>query len=311
MKKIFYVIGYNGGGGGIGAIYFQTLAFIIYALNKGYIPIVDMQHYYNQYFKDGRVYKDNSWEYFFEQPCGYTLNDLDDDSEIIISKPSDISGGINLNLFLRNIPRSRVIYKDYFNKVKFNKSIEKYLKDSYQEIIGGEQEVLGILCRGTDYVNNKPYAHPVQPDPKVIINKAKELLKKYNYKKIWLATEDNNIYNMFRNEFGDMLINNPQYRFSDTSHFYLADVKIDRENHSYNLGKEYLRTLYILSKCKYIIGGRTAGIVFTWIISNGFLNQKYVCIWNLGFYRIKLLKRLKAKIKGNLDPIYISDSDNQ
>ena len=56
MKKIFYVIGYNGGGGGIGAIYFQTLAFIIYALNKGYIPIVDMQHYYNQFLPTGQMF---------------------------------------------------------------------------------------------------------------------------------------------------------------------------------------------------------------------------------------------------------------
>ena len=32
MKKVFYIIGYNGGGGGLGAIYFQTLTYIVYAL---------------------------------------------------------------------------------------------------------------------------------------------------------------------------------------------------------------------------------------------------------------------------------------
>ena len=57
-----------------------------------------------------------------------------------------------------------------------------------------------------------------------------------------------------------------------------------RENHNYKLGKEYLLTIYILSKCKYIIGGRTAGIAGSWLLSNGFANQKYVYIWNLGLY---------------------------
>lgn len=308
MKKVFYIIGYNGGGGGLGAIYFQTLTYIVYALKQGYIPIVDMKHYYNQYFKDNRVYKDNTWEYFFEQPCGYTLNDIDDNSEILIAKSSDLTDGINLGMFLKDIPKSRIIFKDYFNKVKFNSDIKKYLEDSYNSIIGEEKEVLGILCRGTDYINNKPYAHPVQPDPKIVIKKAKKLLQLYNYKKIWLATEDNNIYQKFKKEFGDLLIENPQYRFPNTSNNYLSDIKVERENHFYNLGKEYLRTLYILSRCKYIIGGRTAGIVTTWLISEGFKQQKYVNIWNLGFYKLNLLQRIKAQIIGNLDKEYVNET---
>ena len=53
-------------GGGLFAIYSQILWQIVYALDNGYIPVVDLKHYYNQYFKDNRTYKDNSWEYFFK-----------------------------------------------------------------------------------------------------------------------------------------------------------------------------------------------------------------------------------------------------
>ena len=107
-----------------------------------------------------------------------------------------------------------------------------------------------------------------------MINKAKELLKKYNYKKIWLATEDADIYDMFKKEFKDILIENPQYRYRNTKDKVLSQVFVDRKDHNYNLGKEHLLTMYILSKCKYFIGGVTCGTHGLWLFSNAFTNQK-------------------------------------
>lgn len=282
--KTFYIIAYNGGIGGLFAIYYQILWHIIYAFDNGYIPVVDMQHYYNQYFKDNRIYKDNSWEYYFKQPCNISLNDLTEDCNIIISKDDDINEGLSFESFLRDIDESRKKYKKYFNVIKFQDEIEAYLNKCCEEITGGDYNILGILCRGTDYVKNHPYAHPVQPKTEDVIKKAKELIKRFNYKRIWLATEDLEIYNMFKKEFGDLIIENKQYKFGNTDNQWLADIKVHRENHNYKLGKEYLLTIYILSKCKYIIGGRTAGIAGSWLLSNGFANQKYVYIWNLGLY---------------------------
>lgn len=97
--KTFYIIAYNGGIGGLFAIYYQILWHIIYAFDNGYIPVVDMQHYYNQYFKDNRIYKDNSWEYYFKQPCNISLNDLTEDCNIIISKDDDINEGLSFESF--------------------------------------------------------------------------------------------------------------------------------------------------------------------------------------------------------------------
>ena len=285
-QKKYYVIAYNGAGGGLFAIYSQILWQIVYALDNGYIPVVDLKHYYNQYFKDNRTYKDNSWEYFFKQPCGVLLDDLNDDCDVIISKDSNVINGLDLRNFLNDINKSRETYKKYFGVIEFQDDIKHYLEEASFKITGGNYDgILGILCRGTDYINNHPYRHPVQPKPETVIQKAKELISRFNYKRIWLATEDLKIYNLFRKEFGDMIIENPyQYRFSDTGNKWLADINIPRENHNYNLAKEYLLSIYILSKCPYIIGGRTAGIVGCWLLSNGFEKQKYVNIWNLGLY---------------------------
>ena len=41
---------------------------IRYALSKGWLPVVDMQNYANPYLPPEKLGKENSWEYFFEQP---------------------------------------------------------------------------------------------------------------------------------------------------------------------------------------------------------------------------------------------------
>lgn len=283
---VYYIISVGWKSGGLFALYKTVMAYIIYAYNKGYIPVVDMQHFDNQYFKDGREYKDNVWEYFFEQPCNISLNDIPSDANVIMSCDRD-KDNISLKEYdcLKNIEEAKNFYGKYFSCIKFNKETQKYLDINFDKIIQGETEVLGILCRGTDYVNCRPEGHAVQPEPQIVIDKAKELLKKYNYKKIWLATEDLKIYNLFKTEFAEMLIENMQYKFSDTTGKRLYQIKPERKNHFYNLAKEYLLSIYILSKCKYVIGGITAGTLGACFLSSGFEKQCFTHFWDLGVYR--------------------------
>ena len=64
MNRKFYIIGVTYNVEGLFAIVNSIINHCIYAEKNNYIPIVDMQHYQNQYFKDNRVFKDNTWEYF-------------------------------------------------------------------------------------------------------------------------------------------------------------------------------------------------------------------------------------------------------
>ena len=85
MSKKFYVISVTYNIEGLFAIVNSVINHCIYAKKQGYIPVINMKHYKNQYFKDNKAYKDNSWEYFFEQPAGYTLDDIKEEDEFIIS----------------------------------------------------------------------------------------------------------------------------------------------------------------------------------------------------------------------------------
>lgn len=292
-RRNIYIIAVSHATDGFAAIVKHTISHIIYAVHNNMIPIVDLKHYKNPYFKDGREYKDNVWEYFFSQPYGISLEDIKEEDNVFIS----------YNTFATNkacsfpvsklpiSPQDPLIaeYKKYLN---FNSEIKTYLNNEFENKIGSEKNVLGIICRGTDYFSLQPYCHPIQPKPQDIIIKTKQLLKEYNIDKIYLATEDDNIYKMFIDQFGDIIIPNTQFKYSDIPpKKYLSQIKVNRPNHHYTLAKEYLLSLYILSKCKYFIGGRTSGTSLVYLMTDGF---DYEYIWELGYYNI--FHKLKNKI---------------
>ena len=59
------------------------------------------------------------------------------------------------------------------------------------------EKVLGVLCRGTDYVSLRPYNHPVQPSVSEMLQKAGEMLRCYKLEHIYLVTEDEGIRRAF------------------------------------------------------------------------------------------------------------------
>lgn len=300
MDKKFYIIGVSRPIDGLFALLHSVINHCIYAEKQGYIPIVDMKHYSNQYFKDNREYKDNVWEYFFEQPAGYTLDVLDENSKIVISKNvlySDCET-IFTNDRIPKSKYSRIDRKSEYLRLKYRayykpkKDIVEYLENGYKSVIPENSEVLGVLCRGTDYLEKRPKGEQVQPHWKDVIKEVKKMLKRHpEIDKIYLATEDDNIYNEFRKVFGDKLLENSQYKYSydKKESDFLADIKVDRENHNYNLAKEYYLSIYILSKCKYFVGGRTTGTKWVWILAD---KWEDFYVWKLGKYGTSILEKI-------------------
>ena len=82
--KTFYVIGWNDEGGGLFWIVNKVCMHIAYALDHGYIPVVDLKNYITQYTLKNE--KKNVWEIFFEQPAGYGLEDIKDSKNVIINR---------------------------------------------------------------------------------------------------------------------------------------------------------------------------------------------------------------------------------
>lgn len=290
-KKKYYIICRPAHLTGIGEVACGIAAHTIFARDNGMIPIVDMQHYRNQYFKDGMEYKENSWEYFFEQPAGVSINEIDD-GECKISgigiypenKNRIAVWDLPTKGFYSVDPEIKRLREQYREIIHLNKETLEYVQNKYNEIIKEDKNILGVLVRGTDYAVRKTKGEQRQPKPKAVIKKIYKYLKKYpEISKIYIATEDDKLFNLFKAEFGDKLLDNNQYRFKyDAQNMpIISTIKVDRPNHNWQLAREYLSSLYILSKCKYFIGGRCAGSKVAWIMSDGWED---CYMWSLGRY---------------------------
>ncbi len=269
------------------------------AIRLGYTPIIDMQHHDNQYFKDGRKFKDNVWEYYFKQPCGLGLNDIytlkDNDKIRVFTQDYFIRGEyVPIKVPRKkdeadNFPHKAIIGK-YFDLSDEAKSfVDKNIIRVFGKI-GKDEKMLGILCRGTDYVYKRPYGHCIPATPEQLIKEAKELKEKFGYTKIYVATEDLDVYDKFKKEFSDLMLPNTQYmyrRYKNADTKFLAEVKIGRENHNYRLGMEYLASMFMLSKCRFFIANcRCGGLDFVSTFSNFYQSMDFVHIWDIGNYGV-------------------------
>ncbi len=275
--KTFYVIGRNfDTRTGLMWIALWTLSHCLYALSKGYVPVVDMLNNKSQYSEPGR----NVWENYFEQPAGYSLSDIARANSVVLCKTFPYINQWQVDDRERD-PWYRDMYQRY---IRVNASTSQYIESDFERLLEGKGDVLGVLCRGTDYLRGRPSGHLIQPQPEAVIAKAKAILSEKNCSSVYLATEDQDVFELFQAEFGDKLITNSQLRFKredfPKTTTRIADLKIhrrDRDKYLTNL--EYLSSLHLLSRCRYFIGGNVGGTKGVYYLNPNF---EYDYVWHLG-----------------------------
>ena len=78
-------------------------------------------------------------------------------------------------------------------KIKFNASTKRRIDELMPEKLKGDNRVLGVIVRGTDY---RPEANTIARRPKLtahlekMIKKCRFIMKLYGYEALFLATED-------------------------------------------------------------------------------------------------------------------------
>ena len=288
-NNIFSILRINCPTCGLFSYFKQYISCIIKNIIMGYIPIIDLVST-NNIFNSFKANSSNinPWEYFFEQPLGYTLQNV-------------LKKSKNIKIFVCSIDQSMPIphYNGFFNyyyKIDFwhyiankyipiNKIIIKETNFIRQKLFKDNNNILGVLARGTDFIILKPKGHPIAPDYKIIIKDIKKMDDKNKYDYIFLTTEDDNIRAKIVKEFGQKikcLIYKKaiKYNYSKKDdNNYLAF----NENIKGNLEfmKIYLINIIILSNCLDIIAARTNGSIGAFIFSNGF---RYAKVYFLGNY---------------------------
>lgn len=247
INKTFYVIPPFFKDGfrhlGLGNIENHVLLHCIYAQHKGYIPIVDMKNFPSMYQTSSELGRVNVWEKYYEQPCGYTLNDLSKAKKVIYTSRSNWI----IHLYEDDLDQKRRIYQKY---IRLNADLQREIDHTWYALTNGSNNILGCIFRGTDIIglnwkNNYPSVD-------TIISYLDQV--KDQYDKIYLATEDDAIFQKVLRHFGDKIIYSQEKHYTIEPGKYLVDYKDDRPDAAFLRGKDYLVVLEMLSRCTAVTG---------------------------------------------------------
>ncbi|MBQ6296674.1 MAG: hypothetical protein IJQ16_09065 [Selenomonadaceae bacterium] len=139
--------------------------------------------------------------------------------------------------------------------------------DEYAEVVLGNHNTLGILIRGTDYIVSKMGGVRQQATVSDMLPKIREWLDADGYDLIFLATEDQDILERMRKEFGSMIrvISQVRHSVKDFGNARLLSEleKKESENDAGILEDttvNYFYALYLLSKCQsFMVSGKCHG----------------------------------------------------
>ena len=266
---------------GLFSLVMTNMGLVKYALDKGYIPVIDMQSERNTYLDEEQVGRENSWEFYFEQPCGYSLKDISRSRNIILS-----SGLIGKNNFF---PEDRMVknpeeyrmWRNLFQRYfRVKKEVLEEAEALKRELFHGER-VLGVLCRGTDYTNTRPKDHPIQPDIADVLDKVDEVLKQQKCSYVYLATEDDDIYAVFERQYGAKLKVLKTRRYHNTGQENINDISAKSGESKYQLGRDYLMTILLLADCNCLVAGSAGGTYGALLMGKEY---EYQYIFDLGTY---------------------------
>ncbi len=235
-NKIFYIIRRSPGAGLFSNVIY-VINHLMIAKKNNFEPFVDMQNFktiYNEKYTLNKTL--NAWEYYFKQVTKNSIRDIYKSHKVIITD----------NKFFKK-------FKHTITKNNLNQIAKKYLKTRKLFIFEAnnfvkknfKNKTLGIHYRGTSYKTSAN--HPFPPTKKQIIDRSKFLINKYKYNKIFLCTEEEEIFQAFNKEFGDKIcFIGESYRSNKDDAF----KKYPRQKHRFKLGKEILVESIILSKCQ-------------------------------------------------------------
>lgn len=278
--KIFYVIRsidskspfYIGPVHNLLANYFYVLSHIKYAQVKGWIPVVDQLHYpvYNS-LKQPVHGTMNAWEYFWEQPSEYTLEEVYNSKNVILSKKNwfseydmgyDVSNYHNINLIKA--------YHQLSLCVPLKKFFIQHVEKEKNYLLKKNKRYLGVSFRFGGYSRKcfKPGAgHPIQPEINELLKIIKKYLQEEKFDYVFLTTDIVEVITVFKEFLGDKIIVFDRSRMSE----YMTETDVTnwyKIKGIHKITTDYLIEMELLSQCTGIIGSITSGLRYA-IVRNG------------------------------------------
>lgn len=252
--RVVYHIGAYGCSVGFFAEFLYTLIRLYFAEDRGFTPFVYWGKEFLYYEPDGVNEEHNAFLYYFEPVTD--IVSTENAAHVLMATDDHIhSVQDRLNT------HGYAVSDEYMNElssminkyIHYNRKTLEYLERNYNELVG-ERRALAVHFRGTDYrrqYNNHPVFVTIEQE----IKKVHEIFDKKDYDIIFLATDEQEAVNRFRDEFGDKIRTFEDTWRADGGDESVAYSKANREHHRYLLGLEVIRDQYMLTRCPGLVCG--------------------------------------------------------
>lgn len=222
-NKKFYVVRADRDNWGILTTYLFFLDNIEWALQKGYIPVVDLKNYYELMNQDKEMaYKENAWDYYFVQPYPeYSLEEVYQSKNVVLGWKNEYLPGIrhwmSLVLTQKEMAKLHPIVKQYMD---FRPEIRKRADAFWREHVPPQSKVLAVCMRaaflrgkiiGASIYNNHPNSMPLIE----WLRSTEQYASEWNCDYIFVSVEDREWAEAFKKKFGErcLILNRPLLHF--------------------------------------------------------------------------------------------------
>jgi len=273
---------------GLFSKYIIIMGHVRYALSNGWIPVVDMQNYPNSYLAPEKVGKENSWEYYFEQPLRVGLETAYNGENVILSRAAKVKLPAPGNNSMRLLEKTNNALLEWqmlvkLGLLKVKSELMEEILTIREKLFSPTDRVIGLHLRGTDYLVRQIKNRPIPPPNEFAAVTVRAKLKEWRCNKFFLATEDKAIVDVFKENFDDscVILDKEYANFDPKKDRARSVCRIDRENDYFLQGKEYVTDMVLLSMCNAFIGARCAGTTAVALMGEKFENTYF---FNLGRY---------------------------
>lgn len=291
--KTFYVIRTTQQQGWGPAVACQiVLNNIKYALERGWIPVVDYKnHYVAGIQQESRRGQENAWEYYFEQPiAGYSLDEVYKSRHIVLAPGKGQPYG---SLDWKGITD---LYEDRYNiyfelttkYIRFKPEILQQEKRIREEIFKRAEgkKVLGVGMRAAWCLGatNQTYSgHPVGIGIDEYIKNTYKFMEEFGCEFIFISCEDRYYTERMKQEFGEKCLymrDRTLVRFYDDQGKMIIDPeKISEETRNETVEKravDYFIEVMILSACDALYHVQSGGSTLACLLNNKRYENHYL-----------------------------------
>lgn len=259
---------------------------IKYAVDRGWIPVIDYQNYYLEGIQDEEARgKENAWEYYFEQPdLKYSLEEVYQSKNVILGPlRGQPHGSLSWN-DAKDILDGK--YNDYFScaekYLRLSPEIMERAKEIRTSLFGqaAGEKILGVGMRAGLYwgeaIHSDTYAnHPKGLNIEDYIVLTHKYMEQFGCGAVFVSCDDRYYLERMKREFGEKCL----YMSGRTlPHFFddegkpigdEAEMAVEMANQSVRERTvDYLIEIYLLSVCDSLFRVQGGGSLLACFFNN-------------------------------------------